>query len=257
MKRILLLTLAFLALNIGAKTITLTSQNTMSLSGPVDGQSMTGLMTKLQELNKIETTEPIYLVINSPGGSIYDGFDFIRFAQTSKRKINTVTVFAASMAFQIVESLGDRYVTSYSSLMSHKAKGGFDGEFPGQVDSRYAHILSHIIEQDTEVIKRTNGKQTLESYAKLIQNEYWANANKAIKDGFADEQVAVSCDKSLEGTNSILVNLGFASANVEFSNCPLVIYPISIRGANGNRIVDDADLLKAYNKLFELKNFKF
>lgn len=249
----------FSAFGVNAKTITLTNQNSMSLNGPVDGTSMTALMTKLQELNKIETQEPIYLVINSPGGSIYDGFDFIRFAKTSKRPIHTVTILAASMAFQIVESLGDRYVTDYSTLMSHRAKGGFQGEFPGQLNSRYEHVMSHIIEQDKEVVGRTKGKQTLESYSKLIQNEYWANSEKAIKDGFADENVQVSCDKSLEGTNEQRVELGFFAVDVTFSNCPLIVNPISFRLARGYQYVEtnNINIVNEYNKIFEIRNIKF
>ena len=258
MKRILLL-MSILAFSVQAKTITLTSQNSMALNSQVDGSSMTSLMEKLGELNKIETTEPVYLVINSPGGSIYDGFDFIRFAQTSKRPIHTVTIFAASMAFQLVEALGDRYVTSYSTLMSHKASGGFKGEFPGQLDSRYGHVLSHLIEQDKQVVSRTKGKQTLESYAQLIQNEYWANSTKAITDGFADEEVIVACDKSLEGSRDQEVNLGFFSLNVEFSNCPLITEPLRISLSRGFRYAEEnkIDPVLEFNKIFEIKNAKF
>ena len=249
----------FLAFGVSAKTVKLTSQNSMSLNGKVDGESMNNLMIQLQELNKIETNEPIYLVINSPGGSVYDGFDFIRFAETSKRPIHTVTIFAASMAFQIVEALGDRYVTSYSTLMSHKASGGFKGEFPGQLDSRYSHVLSHLIEQDKQVVFRTKGKQTLESYAQLIQNEYWANATKAINDGFADEQVAVECDKSLEGSKLVSINLGFFSVNAEYSNCPLITEPLSLGLSRGFDYVRDnkIDPVVEVKKIFQVKNIKF
>jgi ATP-dependent Clp protease protease subunit len=249
----------FLCFSLSAKTITLTDQNTISLNGRVDAQSTTRMMVQLQELNKIQTDDPIYLVVNSPGGSIYDGFDFIRFAKTSKRKINTVTVFAASMAFQLVEALGDRYVTPYSTLMSHKARGGFDGEFPGQLDSRYAHVLSHLAEQDKIVINRTKGKQTLESYAKLIQNEYWANSTKAVDDGFADEEVNVSCDKSLEGDTVQTVDLGFFSVDVVLSKCPLITQPLSIVTNRGDIFIRDnkIDIVQEYKKIFSAKNVQF
>ena len=249
----------FSVTNINAKTVVLTDQNSMSLNGKVDGASMTALSARLQELNKIETQEPIYLVVNSPGGSIYDGFDFIRFAKTSKRPIHTITILAASMAFQIVEALGDRYVTDYSTLMSHRAKGGFEGEFPGQLNSRYEHVMSHILEQDQQVVSRTKGKQTLESYARLIANEYYANSSKAIKDGFADEKVEVSCDKSLDGSNDQKVDLGLFAVDVAFSNCPLIVSPLSIKVARGFEYVEinKINIDNEYNKIFEIRNVKF
>lgn len=242
MLRVLLLSVLFIV-GVSAKEIILTDQNTLSLNGPVNEESMTGLSVKLQELNKIESKEPIYLVINSPGGSVYDGFDFIRFAQTSKRPIHTVTMFAASMGFQIVQSLGDRYVTKYSTLMSHKVSGGFSGvEMPGQLDSRYAHLLSHILEQDQLVVSRTNGRQTLESYANLIQNEYWANSPKAIADGFADEEVSVSCDKSLEGIHTRNITVAIFSLSVQFSNCPLIPSPVSFSIISGKRAIEENNI---------------
>lgn len=244
---------------VNAKSITLSADNAMLINGPIDSESVTAAMLKLQELNKVETDEPIYLVMNSPGGSIYDGFDFIRYAETSRRKIHTITIFAASMAFQIVQAMDVRYMSSYSTLMSHKASGGFSGEFPGQLDSRYNHVLSHLKEQDKKVVARTKGKQTLESYAKLIQNEYWADASKAIQDGFADEEVSMSCDESLEGTNSRVINLGLFSADVTFSNCPLITQPIAITAANNLEYVkkNNIDVKLEYAKLFEVKGLKF
>lgn len=253
---LLLLSVAFAS----AKEVTLTDQNSLSLNGPVTGQSMMELMLSLSKLNEIQTEDPIYLVLNSPGGSIYDGFDFIRYAASSRRKIETVTIFAASMAFQIVEALGERNVTSFSTLMSHRAKGGFDGEFPGQIDSRYAHVLSHINEQDKKIIERTKGKQTLESYAKLISNEYWANGSKSIADGFADKEVSVSCDKSLSGTRYEEINLGFISLTVEFSKCPLITSPISVAPSrNSYQYMSEKNLdgRTEFQKVFDVRNLKF
>lgn len=262
MKFILAMLLLF-SVTVGAKEVTLTEQNTMSLNGPVTGQSMAGLMLTLNKLNQIQTDEPIYLVLNSPGGSVYDGFDFIRYAQTSRRKIETVTIFAASMAFQIVESLGERNVTSYSTLMSHKASGGFQGEFPGQIDSRYGHVLSHIAEQDKQVVSRTNGKQTLESYARLIQNEYWGNSTRAISDGFADQEVSVRCDNSLNGERTEQVDLGLFIVDVIFSKCPLITEPLGVElarqsvGGRGTSEITDADARREFKKVFQIRNYKY
>jgi ATP-dependent Clp protease protease subunit len=230
--------------------IVLTDKNTMFLNSQVDTSSMGELTSALVNLNKIDTKEPIYLVINSPGGSVYDGFDFIRYAKTSRRPIHTVTIFAASMAFQIVEALGNRYVTDFSTLMSHRASGGMQGTMPGQVDSRYSHFLSHVREQDAAVIKRTKGKQTAESYAKLIADEYWANSTKAINDGFADAEVSLSCDSSLDGTVTKSFNLIFFSVDVDFSRCPLIPFPLSIRPSTGKEYVEknNIDVVKEFNK---------
>lgn len=116
MQKILLLVMLVLSFAVQAETIVLNDQNTLSLNSQVDGESMGLLTAGLIALNKIDTKEPIYLVIRSPGGSVYDGLDFIRYAQTSRRPINTITLFAASMGFQIVQGLGKRYVVHPCTL---------------------------------------------------------------------------------------------------------------------------------------------
>lgn len=251
MQKILLLIMFVISFATQAETIVLTDQNTLSLNNQVDMESMAVLTSELVELNKVDTEEPIFLVIRSPGGSVYDGLDFIRYAQTSRRPIHTITLFAASMGFQIVQGLGKRYVVKYSTLMSHRAAGGIDGIIPGPIDTRYAHFLSHIKEQDELVVKRTKGKFTLKTYAELIRDEYWANSPKAISDGFADEEVNVVCDKTLEGSSQKLISLQMFSVNVEFSNCPMITVPLSVKAANNLEYIEknNINVFQEFNKM--------
>ena len=230
--------------------ITLTDKNTLSLNSQVNAESMGKLAGELQALNELNTNEPIYLILHSPGGSVYAGLDFIRYAKTSRRTVHTITLFSASMAFQIVEALGTRYMTNYSTLMSHRSSGGVEGNLPGSADTRYAHFLSHVKEQDEVVIKRTKGKFNAKTYAELIADEYWANAERAINDGFADEKVELVCDKSLNGTNNRVINLELFSVNVEFANCPIITTPVSVKAANNLDFIEkhNIDVNKEFNK---------
>jgi ATP-dependent protease ClpP protease subunit len=255
MQKFLLLVMFLLSFSINAETIVLTDQNTLSLNSQVDSESMGKLTSELQILNKIETDAPIYLLLRTPGGEVYSGLDFIRYARTSRRPINTITLFAASMGFQIVQGMtGKRYMVNYSTLMSHRVKGSQEGEIPGSTDSRYAHLLSHIKEQDELVVSRTNGKFTLKTYSELIRDEYWANSARAIKDGFADEEVSVVCDKSLDGNNSRIFNMQLFSVTVEFSNCPIITVPLSIKPISNLEYIqkNNVNVTKEFNKMIGL-----
>ena len=54
-----------------AKEILLTESNTVSLSGPVTSGYVGDLMFDLSELSKKgDVKDPIYLVLNTPGGSV-------------------------------------------------------------------------------------------------------------------------------------------------------------------------------------------
>jgi len=226
----------FLSLSVNAKEIKLTSDNTVVLRQSFNSSSITELKKELLELNaKLKSGYPIYLVLYTPGGSIQKGLELFEFIKGLNRPVHTVTIFAASMGFQTVQSLGDRYILNYGVLMSHKARGGFSGEFGGgmsQLDARYGLWLRRVDMLDKVTVKRTNGKQTLKSYRASYDNELWLNGPEAVKKGYADEVVSVSCDTSLlseEQQKEVTFNFFFFKIKAKFSGCPIVTSPLSVR----------------------------
>lgn len=216
-----------------AADIILNSNNTVSLSGPVDSESVSKVMVQLQALDSLKPSkDPIYLVLNTPGGSIFDGLQLIQFTKSLNRPVHTISIFSASMGFQIAQQLGTRYITEFGELMSHKARGSISGEFPGQLDQRYQHILSILEMMDQVTVQRTKGKQTLQSYRNLYENEYWASSRKALHDGFADEVANVKCDSSLKGFIEKNTSFGPFTIKLKFSKCPTITTPIDVEGVN-------------------------
>jgi ATP-dependent protease ClpP protease subunit len=54
---------------------------------------------------RFSSNEPIYLFLNTPGGSIQTGLEIIESLKGLDRPVSTVTLFAASMGFQIAQNL--------------------------------------------------------------------------------------------------------------------------------------------------------
>jgi ATP-dependent Clp protease protease subunit len=227
------LLLSLITLNVFAKEIVLTDQNCVSLRGPVDRQSVGDVIT---DLNKLAQTgnqkDPIYLVLNTPGGSVMAGLELMQYMNTTRRPVHVVANFAASMGFHILQSSKVRYVTQYGTIMSHRASGGFEGDIPQQINSRLKHIIDLVGKMDEQVVSRTNGKFNKETYAELIRDEYWSVGTTAIKDGFADEVASLKCDSTLNGTVTKIVRFSIFEAEVNFSKCPLISATVSADSEN-------------------------
>jgi ATP-dependent protease ClpP protease subunit len=230
--------ISFLGNNAGAKgAIVLTDKNAIVLRDAVTGESVANIMQQMLYLNQKESSgKPLYLVLDTPGGSVVHGAQLIDFANSLGRPIHTISLIAISMGFQIVQNLGERHVLPTSILMSHRAKGSISGEFGGQHKSQAENrfnFWNQIIEQfDLKTVERTNGKQTLASYQAAYENELWLWGKQAVEQGYADKVSVVRCDNSLSGTkDEEVVSFGFKNT-VTFSACPLISSPITVKVNN-------------------------
>lgn len=222
------------------ETIILTNDNLLVLNGEVDGDSVGPIIMRAKELDaklaagKIthDHTMPLYLYINSPGGSVQSGLEMIEALKGLGRPVHTVTTFGASMAWQTVQNLGERYVLKSGILMSHRAAGQFSGSFggtaPSQLDSRVRLWTQITKEMDEATVARTNGKQTMESYQKAYSPELWVTGQEAVNQGYADAVVKVKCGKDLTGTTKHETEFMGIPISYELDSCPLNSSPMNI-----------------------------
>ncbi len=232
--RMVLVTLLFMLLlpMAHAKEIVLTQDNSVVLNGAFTSQSVSKLIGEVKKLDaELKSGYPIYLFLNTPGGSIQAGLEFFEFIKGVNRPVHTITLFAASMGFQTVQHLRTRYILEYGVLMSHKASGGFEGEFGGessQLDSQYGLWLRRLKMMDAKTVERTKGKKTLKQYQAEYDNELWLNGAEAVKNGYADEVVAVKCSGALQGEREEIVGFMGMRVRVVFDKCPIRTGPISV-----------------------------
>lgn len=234
----------------GTVKVTLTKDNMLVINDYFYGQAVATVSQKARELDaKLPAKDPLFLVINSGGGSIEAGIELIENLNRLNRPVHTITVFAASMGFQTVQGVsGKRLIQAEGTLMSHKAWGVFYGEFPGQLDSRYRHYLTRVQNLDKKVVARTKGKHTLASYSKLIEPELWCDGTACINEGMADNVVNASCDSSLNGTHEKLwdrfMYMGHIIEIVDiYSDCPIITYEL-----NYQIYVDGEPLFETYKE---------
>jgi ATP-dependent Clp protease protease subunit len=247
--------------------IVLSSHNTVVLNKEINDETVAKTLQKLYELDSEmwHRKEPIYLFLYSPGGSIQSGLELIDATKGLHRRVDTISLFSASMAFRILQNLGVRYVMEDSILMSHRAAGKFSGYFggqkPSQLDSRYALWLQRMNELDEQTVARTNGKQTLQSYRAQYAEEMWITGKQAVEQGYADRIANVRCDSSLNGTTSHNINFMGLEVQYDISNCPLIIGLLNVKvtdpnGKQTNQMVIE-DIKQKFVDSFNLeKNIK-
>lgn len=216
------------------KIVKLEAKNTVVFRGPVTAGSVSQIMIKLKKASrKLRKNATIYLVIDSPGGSVFAGLGLIDFMKALPQKITTITLFAASMGFQIVQNSDHRMIMTNGTLMSHRARGGVEGQFDGELESRYKMVKRAIDYMDVIASKRMG--LSLKTYKALILNEYWVHGFDAVADRAADEQILVQCGVSLDGTELIKLRTFFGTINAKFSKCPLIKAPVGVAFDSGNK----------------------
>ena len=225
------------------KTIVLTDKNTVSFNDEFNAMSVAKKQIELFELAATSPEKDIYLVMNSPGGSVFAGSLFIDTVRSLNKNVHTITVFSASKAYHTDQGLGKRYILPSGMLMSHRAyAGGLDGQFPGELNSRIKMLMESTEELDKVAANRVG--ISLVDYKKLIHDELWLTGSKAVELKHADEVVQAVCDKSLSGTNVQEIRSFFGIIHVEFSNCPLITGPLSVKGDNEQVEIDYLNSLK-------------
>lgn len=246
----LLLTMSLLCSAAFAKPveILLTEKNTVLFNQAFTGDYVAKKQLEIiSKNNLIPRREPIYLVLDTPGGSVTAGLNFIDTVRSLKRPVHTITLFAASMGYQVVQELGIRYITPSGTLMSHRgAISGMSGQVPGELNSRLGFIMRILDEMNYRAAHRV--KMSVADYKAAIINELWTSGHHAVATKHADEVAEVKCDKKLaEGTNTQEFITIFGNLKVVYSNCPLISGPISFEFSRE---------FKPENKLKVMKDFQ-
>lgn len=215
------------------EVITLTEDNMVTLDQAFTDESVTQVMQELQKLSdRLDRDDKIYLVLNSPGGSISAGLSLLSFVKALPQKVKTLTIFAASMGFDTVQGLDERLILDTGTLMSHQASFVVRGETE-QVKVRLKYYLSLYDAMDVNAAERM--QMSVEAYKALINDEYWVYGKKAVLDKAADRVVLARCGKGTSGTKNVTVETPFGGITVQISRCPLLPGILGVTEAGSNQ----------------------
>ncbi|GAL94749.1 MAG: ATP-dependent Clp protease proteolytic subunit [Microcystis wesenbergii TW10] len=148
------------------------------------------LVAQMLYLDSEDPSKPIYLYINSPGGSVTAGMAIYDTMQYIKAEVVTICVgLAASMgAFLLASgSPGKRLALPHARIMIHQPMGGTGRRQATDIDIEAKEIL-RIRQQLNEIMANRTG-QTIERIEKDTDRDYFLSAEEAVAYGLIDKVV--------------------------------------------------------------------
>lgn len=130
----------------------------------------------------------INLYINSPGGSVYDGYAIYDVMQYINSKVNTVcTGMAASMAAVLLAAgeSGGRYAMNHSRIMIHQPSSGIERSQASDIII-VANEISAIKNELYSTLSFHTG-QSIEKIEEDSDRDFWMTSNMAKEYGIIDE----------------------------------------------------------------------
>lgn len=159
-------------------------------------ESSKRVIDELLYLNSMDPRAPIHFMINSPGGSISEGFAIWDVVKSFKNPVNTIVYgLAASMGsvLSLVGGKGRRFCFPHARIMIHQPRIG--GTSQGQA-SDIKITAEEIIKTKKELVKlyvEATGK-TSEEVERALDRDYWLTSKEAVEFGLID-RIITSIDE--------------------------------------------------------------
>ena len=152
------------------------------IDNAIDSDLANGVVSQLMYLDSLNNNE-ITVYINSPGGTVYDGFAIIDVMRRIKSPVKTVCIGSAMSMAAIILICGDnRQATELATIMLHQPSGGISGT------SSEINIVSKEIDRVKDIMYNIIKKKTaIQNPLELLEKDYYIPAEEAKKLGIIDE----------------------------------------------------------------------
>ncbi len=161
------------------------------LGGEVNDGVANALVAQMLYLDSEDSSKPIYLYINSPGGSVTAGLAIYDTIQYIKSDVVTICVgLAASMgAFLLAAGTkGKRVALPHSRIMIHQPLGGTAQRQASDIEIEAREIL-RMKDQLNKQLADMSG-QTIEKITKDTDRDYFLSADDAKAYGLIDRVIS-------------------------------------------------------------------
>jgi len=156
----------------------------------VDHHSANLIVAQLLFLDNQDSKKDIYLYINSPGGSVYDGLAIYDTMNFVKADVQTVGIgMQASMGAILLSSgaKGKRLLLPNSKVMIHQPSSGTQGKVTDmEIDLKESLKVKKLL---NEILVKNTG-QKLAKIEQDVDRDYWMAPDEAKKYGLVDNVIS-------------------------------------------------------------------
>jgi ATP-dependent protease ClpP protease subunit len=209
-----------------SKVITLTNKNYVSLVGPVTSSNVDSVLVLFNDAEVIATmkeTKQIYLYLNTPGGSVFDGYrliQHIRTLQAQNVSVDCIGQNFMSMGFAIMQACSNRFIMTNSLGMKHPMSTVMYG---GIQTIRSELDMIEFMYEDLSRLQYSRMNMTDTAFNEKIIRDWWMFGQSLIQNNAADESVLVQCSPDVSNMfirrNEKILGHTFA---LEYNKCPLI-----------------------------------
>lgn len=161
---------------------------TMLIYTEIGGMGVSGedFAREIAFLDADEMVDEITVRINTPGGSISEGFAIISAIQNCKKPVNTVIDgLAASMGSAIAVAGDKRYMNDFGLIMIHDPHVGLPEQ---ELDEKTKKTLAKFKESLLTIYEKQTG-QNRSFISDLMGQETWLDSSEALSYRFIDEVI--------------------------------------------------------------------
>lgn len=189
----------------------------------------------VRDLNAV-SAKTINLYINSPGGSVFEGYAIysalVRYSEKNKATINVVVDGWAASIASVIAMAGDTIkIGAHASFMIHQPWSWAIGTAD---DMRAeAEVLEELEESIIDIyVARTGGDR--EEITKWVKAETWFKGQAAVDAGFADELIPLKAKKDDDEKNAAVAQPA-ASRGADYFSAIFPNMPDDVREALSER----------------------
>ncbi|KAG2050167.1 hypothetical protein BDR06DRAFT_960502 [Suillus hirtellus] len=188
-------------------------ERVIMLYGPIRDTDSALTVAQLLFLEAEDSSKPIHLYINSPGGSVTAGLAIYDTMQYVSSPIHTYCVGQACSMGSLLLAAGEkgkRHCLPNASIMIHQPSGGASGQasdiaIHAKEILRVRHLLTSIYQRHCAKVEESEASG-LERFERALERDYFMTAQEALNfgivDGILEKRPSSEGDSNLDGTRT-------------------------------------------------------